>query len=184
MKCIKTEIPDVIIFSPRVFEDNRGYFFESYNKKLFQNIGIIQEFIQDNQSYSKYGTVRGLHFQKGSDAQAKLIRVISGRILDVSVDIRASSPTFGKFVSHEISSENYQQILVPRGFAHGFSVLSDHAIIEYKCDNYYNKESESSILYNDQDLNIDWLIEEKKILISDKDKLGLTFEEYKQNPCF
>jgi len=184
MKLIKTEIPDVIIFTPQVFEDNRGYFFESYNKKLFQDIGITQEFVQDNKSFSKHGTVRGLHFQKGKHAQAKLIRVITGRILDVSVDIRANSPTFGKFVSHEISSDNYQQILVPHGFAHGFSVLSEYAIIEYKCDSYYNKESEASILYNDKDLNIDWLVEEKKMLISDKDKLGLTFEEYKQNPCF
>ena len=184
MPFIKTEIPEVIIFDPKVFSDNRGYFFETYHKKVFEEAGISNKFIQDNQSYSQYGTLRGLHFQKGKNAQAKLISVVKGEILDVAVDIRINSATFGKFVSHKLSEDNHRQLFIPVGFAHGFSVLSEDAIIQYKCNSFYNKESEGCILYSDKDLNIDWQLLENDIILSDKDKLGQSFKEYKNNPCF
>src|ERR1043165_4954367 len=158
MPFIQTNIPDLLVFEPKVFEDPRGYFFESFNLKTFQAEGIDMNFVQDNQSSSQYGVIRGLHYQLNPYAQAKLIRVLVGKILDIAVDIRKGSPTFGKIFSIELSAENKKQLFIPGGFAHGFSVLSDHAEVLYKCDSFYNKESESGILYNDKTLNIDWKI--------------------------
>lgn len=163
-------INGITIFEPKVYPDQRGFFFESYNKQLFHDNGITTEFIQDNQSFSVYGVIRGLHYQREPFAQAKLVRVLEGSILDVVLDIRAKSPTFGKTYSIELSSNNKKQIFVPKGFAHGFSVLSETAVISYKCDQFYNKQSEGGIRFNDPGLNIDWQIPADKILISEKDE--------------
>ena len=184
MKFIKTELDGVFIIEPRVFEDNRGYFFESYSKSEFEKNGLDYDFVQDNQSKSSYGTIRGLHFQKGEFAQAKLVRVLKGNVLDVVVDIRFGSPTFGKYVKIELSDQNNRQLLIPRGFAHGFSVLSETVIFSYKCDNVYNKESEGSIIFNDDDLDIDWGIDLNKALLSEKDLKSKTLKEYAENPAF
>lgn len=170
MNFIRTEIPDVIIVEPRVFSDNRGYFFESYNQAEFIKNGIPNIFIQDNQSKSSYGVVRGLHCQLGESAQAKLVRVLSGTVLDVAVDIRRDSATFGKYVAVELSDENKRQLFIPRGFLHGFSVLSDTAIFAYKCDNLYNPSSEFGVRFDDADIGVDWRIPLDKIIVSDKDK--------------
>ena len=183
MKFIKTELEGVFIIEPKVFEDNRGYFFEIYSKKEFEKNGLYYDFVQDNQSKSSYGTIRGLHFQKGEFAQAKLVRALSGRILDIVVDIRSGSPTFGKYVEVELSDQNNRQLLIPRGFAHGFSVLSETAVFSYKCDNVYNKESEGSIIFNDRDLNIDWKIDLNKALLSEKDLKSQSLKEYIKNPA-
>jgi dTDP-4-dehydrorhamnose 3,5-epimerase len=164
-----TFLPGVIVFEPRVFPDERGFFFESYNQRLFNDNNILNVFVQDNQSFSSYGVIRGLHYQREPHAQSKLVRVILGKILDVVVDLRAGSPTFGKSFSIELSEENKKQLLIPRGFAHGFSVLSETAELAYKCDQFYNKQSESGIRYNDPLLNIDWKIPPEKALISTKD---------------
>ena len=172
MKFTRTELDGVIIVEPRVFEDSRGYFFESYNESEFIKNGIRNRFIQDNQSKSSYGVVRGLHCQQAPYAQAKLVRVLQGKVLDVAVDIRPVSPTFGKYVAVELSDENKKQLFIPRGFLHGFSVLSETAIFAYKCDNLYNKQSEMGIRYDDPDINIDWRIPADKIIISEKDKLA------------
>jgi len=169
MPFTETALPGVIIFEPAVFPDGRGFFFESYNRRLFQSNNIANDFVQDNQSYSVYGVIRGLHYQRQPYAQAKLIRVLHGRILDVVIDLRTGSPGFGKSYSIELSAQNKKQIFVPRGFAHGFSVLSKTAEISYKCDQFYNKQSESGILYNDSLLKIDWRITPGKELISEKD---------------
>ncbi len=166
-----TFLPGVIVFEPKVFPDERGFFFESYNQRLFSDNNILNVFVQDNQSYSSYGVIRGLHYQREPYAQSKLIRVILGKILDVVVDMRTGSPTFGKSFSIELSAENKKQLFIPRGFAHGFSVLSDTAELAYKCDQFYNKQSESGIRYNDPFLNIDWKIPPEKALISTKDAL-------------
>lgn len=167
----KTKIQEVVIIEPKIWKDDRGYFFESFRYELFeQEIGKIS-FIQENESFSTYGTLRGLHYQKPPFAQSKLVRVIQGKVLDVAVDIRKDSKTFGKYISVELSSENKKQFFIPRGFAHGFVVLSDTAIFQYKVDNYYNKESEGGIIWNDRTLNIDWEIEVDLIKISDKDKV-------------
>ena len=182
MKLIKTDIEGVFIFEPNVFGDARGYFFESYNKAFFEQNGLHYDFIQDNQSLSSYGTIRGLHFQKGKFAQAKLVRVLEGKVLDVAVDLRPNSLTFGKHVAVELSAENKRQLLVPRGFAHGFSVLSETAVFAYKCDNIYNKESESGLRYNDPDLGIDWKIDMNKALLSDKDATQPLLKDFVQ--CF
>lgn len=179
MAFIKTEIEDVIIFEPRVFEDDRGYFFESYNEKLFKENGIPNKFIQDNQSYSKYGTIRALHFQKREFAQAKLVRVLKGKVLDVAVDLRPESKTFGKHVAVELSAENKKQLFIPRGFAHGFSVLSETAIFAYKCDNSYNKDSEGGLQYNDPEIGIDWKIPAGKVILSEKDKINPLLKDLK-----
>lgn len=184
MPFIKTSIPDVIIFEPRVFEDDRGYFFENYNQKLFADAGIDANFVQDNQSKSAYGTIRGLHFQSGEFAQAKLVRAIEGNVLDVTVDLRPQSKTYGQHVCIELSADNKRQLFIPRGFAHGFSVLSDTAIFSYKCDNFYSPNHEGGIIYNDADLDIDWKINHKKLSISSKDKQLGTWNEYKETPCF
>ena len=166
----KTDIPGLLVFEPDLFEDSRGYFFESYNEKIFREAGIDFRWVQDNQSSSGYGVIRGLHYQLPPFAQSKLIRVLRGKILDVAVDIRTGSPTFGKSYCKELSAKNKRQLFIPKGFAHGFSVLSEKAEVLYKCDGFYNKESESGIIYNDPALNIDWQIPAKDAIISDKDK--------------
>lgn len=171
-----THFPGLIIFEPAVYPDDRGYFFESYNKRLFQSNQIPVEFVQDNQSFSCYGVIRGLHFQQEPHAQSKLVRVLQGRILDVVVDLRKGSSGFGKSFSIELSSENKKQIFIPKGFAHGFSVLSDTTEISYKCDQFYHKQSEGGIRYNDPQLKIDWKIPQDKALISGKDALLPEFD--------
>lgn len=168
----ETKLKGCFIVTPRVFKDERGYFFESFNQLAFNEaIGRALNFVQDNQSYSTKGVLRGLHFQAGEHAQAKLVRVIKGKVLDVAVDLRKGSTTYGQYISEELSEDNNKQLFIPRGFAHGFIVLSDTAIFSYKCDNYYNKESEGGIIYNDRNLNIDWQLNEDEFIISEKDLL-------------
>jgi len=170
MEFIKTEIDGVWIIEPKVFNDERGYFFESFKQAEFdKHIGYHVDFIQDNESKSSYGVLRGLHYQEGDTAQAKLVRVIKGKVVDVAVDLRKSSPTFGKYVMVELSEDNKRQFFVPRGFAHGFLVLSDEAIFTYKVDNLYAPQSEVSLRWNDETVGIDWPIDIKDIVISDKD---------------
>jgi len=169
MAFIKTDVPGLVIFEPVVFEDHRGYFFESYNQKVFSSEGIDINFVQDNQAKSSYGVIRGLHYQLAPFAQTKLIRVLSGSILDVVVDIRKGSPTYGKSFSIELTAENKKQLLVPKGMAHGYSVLSETAEVFYKCDEFYNKTSEGGLLYNDPALAIDWRIPTRKAIVADKD---------------
>lgn len=170
MKVKETKLKGCFIMEPKVFEDSRGYFFESFNQNTFNKlIGENINFIQDNESFSTKGVLRGLHFQKGEYAQAKLVRVIKGCVLDIAVDIRKESPTFGQYVSLELSEENKKQFFIPRGFAHGFIVLSETAIFSYKCDNFYNKEAEGGIIYNDKQLKIDWKLTEDEFIVSDKD---------------
>ncbi|MBK8951595.1 MAG: dTDP-4-dehydrorhamnose 3,5-epimerase [Chitinophagaceae bacterium] len=164
-----TDFSGLAVFEPRVFEDSRGYFFESYNEKIFKEAGFDVRWVQDNQSSSAYGVIRGLHYQLPPYAQTKLVRVISGKILDVVVDIRVGSPTYGESYSIVLSEENKKQLLIPEGFAHGFSVLSVNAEVLYKCDNFYNRSSEGGIIYNDPALNIDWQIPAGKEIISEKD---------------
>jgi dTDP-4-dehydrorhamnose 3,5-epimerase len=169
MPFIETEFPGLIIFEPQVWGDDRGYFYESYNYNSFKSAGIDNIFIQDNQARSTYGVLRGLHYQLGEHAQAKLVRVIEGSVLDVVLDLREGSPTFGKHFSIELSVENKKQLLVPRGFAHGYVVLSETAEFFYKCDNFYNKASEGGVIYNDPQLKIDWKIDLKDAVLSEKD---------------
>lgn len=169
MKVIKTAIEDVVIIEPDVFGDARGYFFESYSQKKFNEQVRPVKFVQDNESKSKYGVLRGLHFQKGKDAQSKLVRVVKGRVLDVAVDIRQGSPTFGKYVAVELTEDNHRQLFVPRGFAHGFSVLSEEAIFQYKCDNLYAPQSEGAIAWNDPEVGVDWQLPAEDVLLSAKD---------------
>ncbi|CAM1373829.1 dTDP-4-dehydrorhamnose 3,5-epimerase [Tenacibaculum xiamenense] len=175
MEVIKTEIPDVVIIQPKIFGDHRGYFFESFNLKTFNEKVIKTDFVQDNESKSSRGVLRGLHFQKPPYAQAKLVRCIKGCVLDVAVDIRVGSPTYGKYVAIELSEENKQQLFVPRGFAHGYSVLSEEAIFAYKVDNWYAPEYDSGIRWDDTDLGIDWKLEMEEVKLSEKDSnlLGL-----------
>lgn len=170
MNVIKTAIDGVVIIEPKIFGDSRGYFYESYSKRDFDSMVRPIDFVQDNQSFSSYGVVRGLHFQRGEHAQSKLVRVISGTVLDVAVDIRKGSPTFGKHVAVELSGENHREFFIPRGFAHGFAVLSDTALFQYKCDNPYCPESEGAIAFDDPALGIDWRIPTDKALLSDKDR--------------
>lgn len=177
MDYIKTEIDGVWIIQPKVFNDARGYFFEAWKKKEFeQHVGHV-DFIQDNESKSSYGVLRGLHYQKGSFSQAKLVRVIKGRVVDVAVDIRRNSPTFGKHVMVELSDENKRQFFIPRGFAHGFLVLSDEAVFTYKVDNSYAPQAEASIRFDDPDLAIQWPIDAKDILTSAKDLSALALKD-------
>lgn len=171
MPFLQTDIPGLLVFEPAVFEDPRGYFFESYNEKLFADAGIQIKFVQDNQARSVYGVIRGLHYQMAPNAQTKLVRVLSGSILDVAVDLRQGSPTYGKVFSVELTAENKKQLLVPKGFAHGYSVLSDTAEVMYKCDAFYNKASEGGVIYNDPGLNIDWGVPTENAIVADKDKL-------------
>ena len=172
MPFIETPIEGLLIFEPKVFGDDRGHFFESFNTNTFVKQGVTMPFVQDNQSRSGYGVLRGLHYQRGEHAQAKLVRVLQGKVLDVAVDIREGSPTFGQHYSIILSEENKRQFYVPRGFAHGFVVLSETAEFFYKCDNFYNKASEGSLLWNDPQLNIDWQVETDKVILSDKDKIS------------
>ena len=181
MNFIKTELDGVVIVEPRVFEDERGYFFESYNEAEFIKNGIPNKFVQDNQSKSSYGVVRGLHCQLGEFAQAKLVRVLHGRVLDVAVDIRKNSPTFGKYVAVELSDENKRQLFIPRGFLHGFSVLSDTAVFAYKCDNLYAPHAEFGIRFDDQDIGIDWKIPADKIITSAKDNIAKGLKDVPDN---
>lgn len=176
-----THIPGLLVFEPKVFEDSRGYFFESYNESAFSQQGIDLKFVQDNQSSSSYGVIRGLHYQLAPYAQTKLVRVLSGVILDIAVDIRKGSPTFGQSFSIELSAENKKQLFIPHGFAHGFSVLSETAEVMYKCDAFYNKESEGGIIFNDAALNIDWQIPASKAIISEKDLKLASFAECKNS---
>jgi len=172
MKKILTSLEDLYILEPKVFGDDRGYFFESYNEKTFKEQGLDYKFVQDNESFSSYGTLRGLHFQKGEFAQAKLVRVLKGIVLDVAVDIRKESSTFGQHVAVELSEENKRMMIIPRGFAHGFVVLSESAIFQYKCDNFYSPQNEGGIAWNDSDLDINWRVPSEKIILSDKDKVN------------
>ena len=177
MNYIKTEIPDVVICEPKVFGDERGYFFESFNQSEFEGfIGKEINFCQDNESKSSYGVLRGLHFQKPPFTQSKLVRVIQGKVLDVVVDLREESPTFGKTVSVELDDILKKQLFVPRGFAHAFVVLSEEAIFSYKVDNYYSPSSEDGLMYNDEELNIDWIVNSKDLNLSEKDKVNNTMK--------
>ena len=171
MNFFKTSLEGVVIVEPRLFKDDRGYFFESYNEREFIANGITNRFVQDNQSKSSYGVVRGLHCQLGEHAQAKLVRVLEGTVLDVTVDFRKDSPTFLKHVAVELSAQNNRQLFIPRGFLHGFSVLSKTAVFAYKCDNLYCKESEFGIRFDDPTIGVDWQVPADKILVSDKDRL-------------
>ena len=169
MAFIETGIPGLMIFEPKVFEDHRGYFFEAYSEKTFSQSGVQLNFVQDNQSKSSFGVIRGLHYQLDPHGQTKLVRVLEGSILDVAVDLREGSPTYGKHFSVELTAENKKQLLVPVGFAHGFSVLSETAVVMYKCDAFYHKESEAGIIFNDPALHIDWKIPAGKEIVSEKD---------------
>lgn len=169
MNVIKTDIDGLVIIEPKVFGDSRGYFFESFSERDFKREVADVDFVQDNESKSSYGVVRGLHFQRPPYAQAKLVRVVKGKVLDVAVDLRKGSPTFGHHVAVELSEDNHRQMFIPRGFAHGFSVLSDEVIFQYKCDNFYAPQSEGAVAWDDPDLDIDWRIPADKALLSDKD---------------
>ena len=169
MNIIKTEIPEVVIVEPKVFGDRRGYFFESFSERdVAENVRNVK-FVQDNESRSCHGVLRGLHFQKPPHAQSKLVRVVRGRVLDVAVDIRKGSPTFGRYVAVELSEENHRQLFIPRGFAHGFAVLSEDAVFQYKCDNYYAPQSEGAIAWNDPQIGIDWGLASDEVILSEKD---------------
>lgn len=170
MEVIKTNIEGVVIIEPRIFRDDRGYFFESFSQRDFQEKVCNTVFVQDNESKSSYGVLRGLHFQKTPYAQSKLVRVIKGAVLDVAVDIRKGSPTFGQHVAVELTEDNHRQFFIPRGFAHGFSVLTDEVISQYKCDNFYAPQSEGALAWDDPDLGIDWRIPTDKVLLSEKDR--------------
>lgn len=177
MNYIQTEIDGVWVIEPKVFRDARGYFMEAFKEEEFrQHIGDVH-FVQDNESMSSYGVLRGLHFQKGEFSQAKLVRVIKGRVLDVAVDMRRSSPTFGRHVSVELSEDNKRQFFIPRGFAHGFLVLSEEAIFTYKVDNAYAPQAEASVRYNDETIGIDWPIGEEQLLLSEKDARAVSFQD-------
>lgn len=169
MNVYETEIEGLKILEPRVFADSRGYFFESYSKKLFDNVVKKVDFVQDNESCSSFGVIRGLHFQRPPHCQAKLVRCVKGRVLDVAVDLRKGSPTYGKHVAVELSEDNHLQFFIPHGFAHGFSVLSDYAVFQYKCDDYYHPETEGGISLLDSSLCIDWKIDPSKAILSEKD---------------
>ncbi|MCF8391601.1 MAG: dTDP-4-dehydrorhamnose 3,5-epimerase [Bacteroidales bacterium] len=177
MYLTETKIKDLYIIEPKIYKDSRGYFFESFSLKYLQNKGLNYTFIQDNQSKSQYGVIRGLHFQKAPYAQTKLLRVLEGKIFDVALDMRKSSPDFGKSFGIEISAENNKQLLIPKGFAHGFSVLSETAVVMYKCDEYYSPESEGGIKFSDPNLKIDWGIEKGKEIVSEKDTHLPNFED-------
>lgn len=177
MNFIKTALDGVYIIEPKIFRDERGYFFESYNENEFIKNGIVARFVQDNQSKSSYGVIRGLHMQLPPFSQAKLVRVLSGRVLDVAVDVRPESKTFGKHVAVELSDENQRQLFIPRNFLHGFSVLSDEAVFAYKVNNVYNKESEFGIRYDDPEINIDWKVPSNKIITSEKDRMANTLQD-------
>ena len=184
-KKIETGIKDLFVVEPQIFEDSRGFFLESYNYNDFKEIGIENIFVQDNHSKSLKGVLRGLHFQKGEYSQAKLVRVLKGAVLDIAVDLRKNSETFGRYFSIELSEKNKKMFFIPRNFAHGFLTLEDNTEFFYKCDNFYNPQSEAGIIWNDSDLNIEWNFEkyninESKLIISEKDKKNISFKEYKK----
>jgi dTDP-4-dehydrorhamnose 3,5-epimerase len=181
MKVIETQLKGLFIIEPRVFEDDRGYFYESFNEKQFSEKGLNFRFMQDNQSKSSYGVIRGLHYQIEPYAQTKLVRVLQGNIIDVAVDIRKGSPTFGKWAKFELSEENKKQLLISKGFAHGFSVISEIAVIMYKCDGFYVPAAERGIIYNDRTLNIDWGLDPDRITVSAKDKSLTGFHDAEMN---
>lgn len=170
MKVIQTAIPGVVIIEPRIFNDERGYFFESFSQRDFNQEVREIHFVQDNESKSSYGVLRGLHFQKTPYAQSKLVRVIKGSVLDVAVDIRKGSPTFGQHVAVELTGDNHRQFFIPRGFAHGFSVQTDEVVFQYKCDNFYAPQAEGALAWNDPDLHIDWRLPEADVILSEKDR--------------
>ena len=178
MKVIQTNVEGLAIIEPHLLKDSRGYFFESFSQREFEEKVRKVNFVQDNESFSGYGVVRGLHFQKPPFTQSKIVRVIKGSVLDVAVDIRKGSPTFGQHVAVELTGENHRQLFIPRGFAHGFAVLSDEVLFQYKCDNFYAPQSEGGIAWNDPDLNIDWRIPKDKIILSEKDKIHPTLKEH------
>ncbi len=178
MEIIKTDIEGVVILEPRIFSDPRGYFYESFSQREFTEKVCNTTFVQDNQSKSSYGVLRGLHFQSAPYAQSKLVRVVTGKVLDVAVDIRTGSPSYGKHVAVELSGDNHRQLFIPRGFAHGFVVLSKEVIFQYKCDNFYAKESEGAIMWNDSDLGIDWGITEQEAILSAKDEKNTLFKDF------
>ena len=183
MNIIKTEIDGVLIIEPRLFRDARGYFFESFSEREFEEkvapiLGHSVHFCQDNESMSSYGVMRGLHFQRPPYTQSKLVRCVKGRVLDVAVDIRKGSPTYGKHVAVELTGENHRQFFIPRGFAHGFAVLSDEVLFQYKCDHYYAPQSEGGIAWDDPDLGIDWRLPADKVILSDKDKKHPRLKDY------
>ncbi|MGB1248179.1 MAG: dTDP-4-dehydrorhamnose 3,5-epimerase [Chitinophagales bacterium] len=178
----KTEIEGLWVFEPKVFEDSRGYFFESFNKNTFQeNTGLNIDFVQDNESKSVKGVLRGMHYQLNPMAQAKLVRVLEGEVQDVAIDMRRESPTYGKHFSINLSAQNRKQLFIPRGFAHGFLVLSETAVFAYKCDNYYSKENEGGLLWNDTHVGIDWQLEEKDLILSEKDNVAPSFDNALNN---
>ncbi len=181
MTITETGLRGLLIIEPDFFEDQRGYFFESYNHEKLKVAGIDFNFVQDNQSKSGYGVIRGLHYQTEPKAQTKLVRVLSGEVFDVAVDMRKGSPTFGKWYGVELSCKNRKQVLIPRGFAHGFSVLSEKAVVFYKCDEFYAPEYDAGVIYNDQELKIDWKIPADKVLVSEKDSNLPLFKEAKNN---
>lgn len=181
MEVIKTAIEGVVILEPRIFKDTRGYFFESFSLREFKEKVCHTEFVQDNESFSSYGVVRGLHFQKPPYTQSKLVRVIQGAVLDVAVDIRKDSPTYGQHVAVELTAENHRQMFIPHGFAHGFAVLSDTVLFQYKCDNYYAPQSEGGIAWNDPDLQIDWRIPAEKVILSEKDTKHPLLKDYQSD---
>ena len=175
MDVVRTDIEGLVIIQPRLFEDQRGYFFESFSEREFAHKVAPVSFVQDNESKSSYGVLRGLHFQKPPYEQAKLVRVVKGRVLDVAVDLRKGSPTYGRYEAVELSEDNHRQLFIPRGFAHGFCVLSAEAVFQYKCDNYYAPQSEGAVRWDDPDLDIDWKIPLEDVILSDKDR---------NHPCF
>ncbi|MCQ2263984.1 MAG: dTDP-4-dehydrorhamnose 3,5-epimerase [Bacteroidales bacterium] len=176
MEVLQLPIEGVLLVKPQIFGDARGWFYETYNEERYFAAGITEKFVQDNQSFSQKNVVRGLHFQKPPFTQAKLVSVIQGAVLDVAVDLRSGSPTYGQYVSALLTGENHHQLFVPKGFAHGFSVLEDNTIFAYKCSNFYHKESEGNIVYNDPDVNVEWGVENP--ILSDKDKIGPTLREF------
>ena len=178
MEIIKTDIEGVVIIEPKVFKDERGYFFESFLQKEFEEKVCKTVFVQDNESKSCYGVLRGLHFQAPPFAQAKLVRCVKGKVLDVAVDIRKGSPTYGKHTATVLSEDDHRMFFIPRGFAHGFSVLSETAVFQYKCDNYYAPQSEGALQWDDKDLNINWMIPEKDVILSEKDKHHPLFKDF------
>lgn len=184
MPFVETGLKGLLFFEPALFTDNRGCFFESYSEKVFANAGIVSRFVQDNESHSVKGVIRGLHYQLAPYAQAKLVRVVKGEVLDVAVDLRKDSPTFGKSFAALLSADNKKQLFIPHGFAHGFSVLSDECIFQYKCDNYYSKENEAGIIYNDPELNINWGFDLKNAVVSDKDMSLPSFSNCVNNFVF
>ena len=177
MKMTRTDIEGLVVIEPRVFGDSRGYFFESFSQREFEKEVGQGRFVQDNESKSSYGVVRGLHFQKPPHTQSKLVRVVKGRVLDVAVDLRRDSKTYGKYFAVELTEDNHLQLFIPKGFAHGFAVLSDEAVFQYKCDEFYAPESEGAIAWNDPDIGVDWQIPEDKVILSEKDKKHPAFKD-------